>query len=366
VWGINGLVCGVKYFFTQVSTFTTQNILQMKKLLYILFLISGTGLYAQQAPIAIVSTSGTTTLTSTLDSAAFLAQDNDIIYLPGGNIAGQTVTHFYKKVTVIGVGHNPDSTSATDRTFINGSIGFSTGAEGSVLDGVYVSGDVYFTSQCKIYRTNANTIQVPCYWNLATNALISQCVVRIHLSNESSCGQIVNSKISNCIIGSVPGSNFTTGHSGNIFENCVFLVPGVYGIEGASLCTFRNCTFTKITGWGGVGNNTFQNNVFATATVPPTDSSQTIPTGNYLNQNDAATFVTVPGAGYDYSNDYQIKSTSQGHNGGTDGKDVGIYGGNTPWKKGNVPPNPHIRTKNVDATTGPGGTLRVRFNVGVQ
>lgn len=343
----------------------------MKKLLIILVLISGTGLYAQQAPIAIVSTSGTTTLTSTLDSAALLAQENDIIYLPGGNIAGQTVMHFNKKVTVIGVGHNPDSTTATDRTFISGNIGFYHGAEGSVLDGVYVSGDVYFTSYCKIYRTNANTIQSPCNWNTATNALISQCVARVHLIGGfnqwgNPCGSMINSKISNSIIGSIPGSNFTSGHSGNIFENCVFLVPGAYGIEQASLCTFRNCTFTKITGWGSVGNNTFQNNVFATATVPPTDSSQTIPTGNYLNQDDAATFVTPPGAGYDYSNDYQIKSTSQGHNGGTDGKDVGIYGGNTPWKKGNVPPNPHIRTKNVDATTGPGGTLRVRFNVGVQ
>ena len=52
----------------------------MKKFLVpVLLLITVVG-FAQQAPIAIVSTSGTTRLTSTLDSARLLAQDNDIIY----------------------------------------------------------------------------------------------------------------------------------------------------------------------------------------------------------------------------------------------------------------------------------------------
>ena len=47
-----------------------------------------------------------------LDSAAILAQDNDIIYLPGGTFLGMS-DWFKKKVTVIGVGHNNDSANAT-------------------------------------------------------------------------------------------------------------------------------------------------------------------------------------------------------------------------------------------------------------
>ena len=114
----------------------------MKKLLFILHIAIVGNIKAQQAPIALVSANGTTRLTTTLDSAALLAQDNDIIYLPGGVFAGQT-QWFTKKVTVIGVGHNPDSTTATDRTFINGYIGFQAGG---TLDGVFVLGDVYISS----------------------------------------------------------------------------------------------------------------------------------------------------------------------------------------------------------------------------
>ena len=68
----------------------------MKKLLFILHIAIVGNIKAQQAPIALVSANGTTRLTTTLDSAALLAQDNDIIYLPGGGIC-RTNTVVYKK-----------------------------------------------------------------------------------------------------------------------------------------------------------------------------------------------------------------------------------------------------------------------------
>ena len=135
----------------------------MKKLLIALFTCLSLSSFAQQAPIAIVSTTGATKLTYSLDDAAMLAQDNDIIYLPGGTFTGNSSYGFRKKVTVVGVGHNPDSTNATKTTNINGNISFYLGAEGSVLDGVYVTERVYVSSDCKIYRTNADYIEQP--WN---------------------------------------------------------------------------------------------------------------------------------------------------------------------------------------------------------
>jgi hypothetical protein len=335
----------------------------------ILFLVTPT--FAQQAPIAIVSANGTTKLTSTLDSAAILAQDNDIIYLPGGTLAGQTIKNFDKKVTVIGVGHNPDSTAATGRTFINGNIGFYNGAQGSVLDGVYVSDNAYFTANCKFYRVNASSI-LGYTDHTMENVVISQCVARVHLVSGTNqfgfAGGMSNTKISNCIIGSVPGSNFTAGHTNTTYENCIFLIQGAYGIDVASLSTFKNCIFTGITSWGNASNSNFYNNAFIGIGYPPlTDSSNAI--GNLVNLTLANTFVTAPVAPsstYNYACDYLINSSSPALAGGTGGTQIGIYGGSSPWVKGNIPPNPHIRSKNVDATTGSGGTLRVRFNVGVQ
>ena len=314
---------------------------------------------AQQAPIAIVSPSGTTRLTSTLDSAALLADNNDIIYLPGGTFAGMS-TWFTKKVTVIGVGHNPDSSLATGITKINGNIGFQhNGAEGSVLDGVYVYVNVLVSNDVKIYRTNCNQIYPG--WTNAEGVVIEKSVLRAGIIGNLSVGSLINSRIKNSVI----TGDFTSYHSGNIFDNCVFLTEGAYDASGAHLNTFNNCTFTGINSWISGHNHFYRNCVFATASLPPlTDPANA--SGNYLNQTAAATFVTAPGTVYEYTNDFQVNLTSPGYNGGTDGKHVGIYGGTSPWVKGNIPPNPHIRTKNVAATTGAGGTLRVQFNVGVQ
>lgn len=334
----------------------------MKYILILLVCFFSKTLTAQQAPIAIVSSNGTTKLTSTLDSASILAQDNDIIYLPGGSFAGMTIS-FTKKVTLIGVGHNPDSTGATSRTFIEGYVGFYNGAEGSTLDGVYVTGTIYVSANCKIYRSNCWDIICPNGFTTAINLLVSQCIMRYGIYGQYGYNNIVNASIKNCIVGS--GGNFTQQIYNSIYENCIFLNQGAYGIEGASQCTFRNCTFTGITSWGSPSNSFFYNNIFTSAGNPPlSDSSNAI--GNKVNQTGASTFTIAPTSSYSYANDYTIKAGSVGIAAGTDGKDIGIYGGSLPWVKGNIPPNPHIRTKNVDVTTGAGGTLRVRFNVGVQ
>lgn len=56
-----------------------------------------------------------------------------------------------------------------------------------------------------------------------------------------------------------------------------------------------------------------------------------------------------------------LKSTSPGHNAGTDGKDIGLYGGagaQNPLT--GVPPIPLVTTMNINnVTVAPGGTLSV-------
>jgi hypothetical protein len=333
----------------------------LRKILTAVLFITFYSSYAQQAPIAIVSTNGTTRLTSTLDSASILAQDNDIIYLPGGTFTGDV--NFFKKVTIIGVGHNPDSTSATGRTNITGSIGFYLGAEGSILDGVYVSSQIYVTTDNKIYRCNANIIYST--WSINVNNLIvDKCVIRGGVQGVGNLNNMYNSIIKNSIINA--GADFVTNVHTSIFENNILLFNGVYGIETADQCTFKNCVFIGVTSWTtGPSNSFFLNNIFTIATLPTlTDVNNA--SGNHLNQSAASIFTSIPTTTYSYTNDYLINSSSPAITGGTGGTQIGIYGGSSPWVKGNIPPNPHIRTKNVDASTGTGGTLRVRFNVGVQ
>ena len=64
-----------------------------------------------------------------------------------------------------------------------------------------------------------------------------------------------------------------------------------------------------------------------------------------------------------FHNNYRLKSTSLGHNAGTDGTDIGIYGGVFPWKDGSMPSNPHIISKTIPGTTDASGNLNVNIKV---
>ncbi|MBK9793187.1 MAG: hypothetical protein IPP60_08805 [Sphingobacteriales bacterium] len=74
-------------------------------------------------------------------------------------------------------------------------------------------------------------------------------------------------------------------------------------------------------------------------------------------------FVNVSNPNFSSLFDYHLKSTSSGKNAGTDGTDIGIYGGAYPYKEGAVPPNPHISTKSIAPTSAANGTLPVNIKV---
>lgn len=316
---------------------------------------------AQQAPIAVVSSSGTTKLTTSLDSAALIANQNDIIYLPGGIIRSTGNTPFTKKVTIIGVGHNPDSSSATGRTVVDAIIAFGNGADGSILDGVYVTQRVYVGADIKIFRCNIGDIVADQVYPIAKNLIVDKCVIRLGVNGYSNT--VVNPKISNSVLS---GNDYSSNVSGGTFENNVFLIQNGLQFVNVTNSTFRNNVFAAITDWGTTPlPHFFFNNVFATSALPPLlNAGNAI--GNILGQSPSSTFVNAPGVDYSYANDYVINPSSPAKNAGSDGKDIGIYGGVSPWKKGNIPPNPNIRFKSVDASTNASGTLRVRFKVAAQ
>lgn len=337
------------------------------RLLLLTVLLTTSQLFAQQAPIAIVSTNGATKLVNTLDEAAQQAQDNDIIYLPAGSFSGTT---FSKRVTVIGVGHHPDSASALGRTEVNGNIGFF--ASGSVFDGAYVSGGVYVSSNGKFSRINADHFSSPTGWPVAENVLIESSITR---GADGTGGSIFGGDqtpwsgpsaiIKSRIINSIVAGRFTYRAGENTFENCVLLYSGPYGMQEAGGNSYRNCIFPNVNDWGnGPASATFTKCMFSTAGLPPlVDPGSS--TGNILSQSAGSIFENASGNLFAYESNYRLKATSPGRNAGTDGKDIGIYGGPSPYKDGAVPPNPSIRAREIDAETSPAGTLRVRFNVRV-
>jgi hypothetical protein len=110
----------------------------------------------------------------------------------------------------------------------------------------------------------------------------------------------------------------------------------------------------------GAVNSTFNNNIsYAnTATALPYGTNS----GN-LNKVDVdPLFTTYPGGGFSYDHDFHLKASSPGKNAGTDGTDIGLYGG-TGFSETGEPPIPVVQIFSIqNGVVAPGGKLKVRIS----
>jgi len=114
---------------------------------------------------------------------------------------------------------------------------------------------------------------------------------------------------------------------------------------------------------GSIFFNSFKNNLFFRTTNL---GSSNFGIGNLVNQPQSSVFINQTGNTFDYAHDYHINPDSPAKNTGTDGTDIGIYGGPFPWKEGSVPFNPHIQSLIIDSKTDKDGNLNVKIKVQAQ
>lgn len=113
---------------------------------------------------------------------------------------------------------------------------------------------------------------------------------------------------------------------------------------------------------GVVGNNV-SNNVF---TITPSVGSNTF-SNNFNNVDLVTVFETVPPVNlFNYDQNYALLATAQSTFLGTDGTQVGIYGGTFPFKLNSVPTNPSITSKDIAPQTDEEGELSVQVTAEAQ
>jgi hypothetical protein len=345
----------------------------MKKLIIILLANICISTLFSQGFIAVQNNSEPILFLS-LDSAINYASNGDTIFIPGGSF--NVAENISKCIHFIGVGHNQDSCVATNKTFISGNINLIAGADGGSMTGLYILGEVNF----------GNTPSSGC----ANNYSIMRC----RISNISSQGigysysPVNNIFNENIIITSV---DFRGGQYNFLFNNILSYLNQVgsyctiknniflgwpYNLyAGGSYSNFNTCLFENNIFLGGnvfyniqlFSNNVFNNNIFQSYCDFPFNYSN-IGSNNIFNQNVVNIFVNINGpfTNFEYINDYHLQSNSPGKNAGTDGTDIGIYGGLYPWKDGSIPFNPHIQQKTVSGTTDQNGNLNVNIKVEAQ
>ncbi|KAF0130025.1 MAG: hypothetical protein FD155_1811 [Bacteroidetes bacterium] len=295
---------------------------------------------------------------TTLDLAISNALDGDTINLPGGSFSFTNT--IAKRLHFIGVGINPDSTSATVKTIFSSVysiFSFENGAEFGSLTGIYFTSSLTF-NQVNNYIIDrclfpALTLSVEC-----TNITVKNCVVgNINGSNSQN-----NMFISTFIYGQVSNFGINNNFKNNFFSYYIpsFYIPGaLFNITGS----FISNNIFKQSYNEGWNNNIAKNNI----NVPNGlfgNGASNFGENNYQVTDIKPLFLNYSGGGYSFTENYHLQNPTQYT--GTDATQVGLYGGAFPWKEGSIPFNPHFQTVQIAPTTDSTGNLNVNIKVAAQ
>jgi hypothetical protein len=304
-----------------------------------------------------VQNGATPTFYQQVDDAITKAANGDTIYIPGGSWSIGTPIN--KRLHLIGVGHHPDSTKVTFPTTLIGSLWLKTSAINGSLTGIYLKGYIFTDTEAVNYFTVSRCrISEGFYFNsFTTHFTINESVLEGSFYSYSVNFNATNFTFFNNII----SANFANlPFIDSVFKNNIIINSPI-----AKYSLLENNIFLSVSGINNAENSTAKNNLFVIGNIFPVGSTN-VGSNNIPNQNSASVFVNQEGIVYNYAHDYHLQSSCPGKNAGTDGTDVGIYGGIYPWKAGSVPANPHFQSFKVGPTTDTNGNLNVKIKVAAQ
>lgn len=342
----------------------TNNRPMKTRLLFSLLLLAPIISITAQNLIA-VQNGGVPSFYTTMDAAITNSVDGDTIYIPGGVFS--ISVDINKRIHIFGVGHNSDSSFATNISVLTGNITLSKNASGGSLSGVkctnielspgYVDTITnYSVSRCNLNMVNYYGFYLGNKYGMLNNCVFIENVIRDKFYTQNS----QNNLISNNII-SGPFIYFGTN---NTIRNNIFLQSVNAGIIASNIIIENNIFLSSSYTLNNIGNSILNNNLLVENTNPPFGTN--LSSNNVINQAQSSIFINQTGNTFDYSHDYHLQQSSPGKNAGRDGTDIGIYGGAYPWKGGSIPINPHFQTINIAPKTDASGNLNVIIKVAAQ
>ncbi|MGN0221338.1 MAG: hypothetical protein ACI4BA_04365 [Prevotella sp.] len=342
----------------------------MKKLFSLMMLFVATVLtnnaFAQGSLLATLNHEGTISTyygAQAWKNAHDAAVNGDVITLSSGTFVAVNIT---KAITVRGAGMGIDTTAVVDPTVISGD--FTIDIADSVANRLTLEG--IYSNHTIIYNNVVNPLFLKCRLNVFRNyssstVLKDASFIHCRISGRLSLGynssiSCVNSVIRNpysyddstsnfeflnCVIVSSYTSHTETSHTiintkSSSFKNCI-LCTFYYNdyVNGSS--TAYNCV--------GLGTSSMFRNI-------------TNSTNKYVSKY-ATIFKTYTGADIEKrdSEEFRLTEDAKTQYLGTDGTEVGIYGGSLPFDP--TPSNPQITKCNVAAKSTADGKLSVDIEV---
>jgi hypothetical protein len=316
-----------------------------------------------------------TSLQTAIDAAAI----GDTIMVAGSATSYGNIS-IGKKLMLVGAGyHNPYGNSTTIGNIELYRTNLYIAASGSKLIGlIFNQASMYgnFNGGSGSNQIISGVVIERCWFNI---------VRFFSWSDWSTCK---NDTIRNCFINNRIGDGYQISLEDIYIHNNVFNGGGVvfnYGNISINSIYIRNNIFLARNNncfQGYCQNMIIENNIFYAASPQGASNSvytknltfmcldNAIPgagnfgSGNIINQNPL--FVNYPlagGVGFDWSYDFHLQPNSPAKNAGTDGTDLGIYGGWAPFEVGANPYFPQMMELTLPngSSVPAGGTLNVHF-----
>jgi len=302
----------------------------MKKI-FSTIVVCGSFLVSQASVLTVSNNANSPGQYTNLQTAIDSASPGDSIYVHGSTTSYGNVT-VKKALSFFGTGHNPnksntlvaqvgiiqlDSLSSTSGASGTRIIGFKvnriSGYSGTGgTKNIYISRNYFISGGTKITITGSN-------WIIENNIINSSS---INVNNKDNI-IIRNNIFDNANINT---SNQTTV----LISNNIFLASFGSALSIVSNALITNNIFSGATPKAsGVDANNFSNNITYQTSYDTIPFGTNIGSGNFVAQNPQ--FTNVPSNSFSYSYDFTLSPISLGKNAGTDGTDIGVYGGNKPF-----------------------------------
>lgn len=345
----------------------------MKKIgLFTLICLAGLSFVRAQKTITVQS-NGNATFYTDWALAWSATQDGDTLYFPGGTFnTGNIIID--RKVTIIGVGHDPTQTHDGLFSHLNGNIFLVEGSNHTLLHGFQFA-NLYFNNTSWVNQDVSNITVSRCrISNTVYLGYNSPSPVEHVLFEENVFGGAIYGRgaqhiqfVKNIIDNRVFDFNGYAVFTNNIFSYYYASSAAWAPIQQMHNVLFQNNIFRTLAyPLNASENNLLQNNIFAVNMAPDPQTDLNTWMGNFFNQPMADVFVNFTSGGFNPGHDYHLLPTSVGIDAATDGFDIGIYGTAVPYKEGAVPFNPQITFEQVSRQTDDEANIEVQVNVSAQ
>ena len=345
----------------------------MKKLfLSLVALTMATLSYAQSSLLATLSHDGTISTfygTTALKDAVEKAETGDAITLSAGQFLATNIT---KAITLRGAGMSTrnDSINSHESSIVQGTFSINIAdslSERLIVEGIYFNSAITYEGKLRNALFMKNRFQTIQAGTSAT--MVNSSFIHCRIANGITLTSNSNANLINCVVWN-PLNKETTG-SNFEFDNCVVTMPDG---ENVVFSYYKNCfIMVGTTAGAAYPSDAIPASCVATHCVGTTnygssssnynDIFYNIWSKNQTNVNVASysRILKTGNMSYNDTENFALTATAQTTYLGTDGKEIGIYGGSIPYEED--PTTPQITKCNVAAKSTADGKLSVDIEV---